>query len=83
VSQTFDQSLADWVLHKHKHDWDRIGDPLNLDRTESVYSDNYVGLCVNEFSRQYSEPFRIFGRKTMFQMNVFSFNIAKIVEGFH
>ena len=41
------------------------------------------GSQANQILRQCPEAIRIFVGKSMVQMNVFAFDIAKIVEGFH
>src|SRR4029077_10567156 len=83
VVQTFDKSVTDWIRRKRKHDWDRSGGPLNLGSAQSACRHYYVGSQRNQFLRQRPEAIRIFVRKAMVQMNVLSFHIAKIVEGFH
>jgi hypothetical protein len=68
------------VCYEDKYDGNGVGDFLKLDRTQYRYGDNYVGFFIDQFSRQCPEAIRIFGRKAMVKMNVFSFNIAEIVE---
>jgi len=39
-------------------------------------------MGIDQFLAQFSKPFRIFSRKALLQMNVFSFDIAEVVECF-
>jgi len=40
-------------------------------------------MGVHQFLAQFLERFRIFGREALVQMNVFSFNVPKIVKRFY
>jgi len=40
-------------------------------------------MGVHQFLAQFLEQFRIFGREALVQMNVFSFNVPKIVKRFY
>src|SRR5262249_12654792 len=82
VGQTFDEAETDRVRYNDEYDGNGVGDLFKLDRTKCSYSDNYIGLLIDQFSRQCPEAIRIFRRKAMVQMNVLAFDIAEIVERF-
>jgi hypothetical protein len=81
--QAFDKPHADRVRCNANYNRNGAGGPLNFKRCEVCHRNYDVGFFIDQFLRQYPEPFRLFVRKAMVQMDVFAFDIAKIVERFY
>jgi hypothetical protein len=60
VAKTLSKSEADRVIYDNKYCGNSVGGFFKLGRTQPGYSDDYIWFLIDEFSRQYPEPFRIF-----------------------
>ena len=81
-ARTLDKSVTDRVRIGDNDNGNGAGGSFSLLCAKSSHRDDHIDFAFGKLLRQRAKPLRLFGRKTVVQLDVLAFEITKLVKRF-